>query len=559
MRRPLLFLFLALALVAAGLGAGAQSLAFRPLTDELLRNPPPGDWPMWRRTYSGWGYTPLDQIDTKNVGSLQLAWSFGMGTGRSEPTPIVANGIMFLASPNDLLHALDAATGELIWEYRRPIHAGETSFQRNVAVYEDSVFMATADAHIVSLDARTGQVRWDSPVADTKKGYNYSSGPIIVKGKVITGIAGCSRLYGEGCFITAHDAKTGKELWRTFTIARPGEPGGDTWGGLPMQRRGGGEVWLPCSYDPALDLLYCGVAQAKPWAAASRGLTIKDAALYTLSTLAMNPDTGKIVWYYQYVPGETLDMDENYAHVLVDRGGTKALLEFGKHGVLWKIDRETGRFISHRELVKQNIFEHIDPKTGAVTYSPAIVPQIGKEVFQCPSHGNTSWISPAYHPGEGLHFLPISRNCISFTALAVQTGEGQGGSGARRAMKLMPGVDEVGELAAIDVDSMTVKWSHQQRAPFVSGLVTTGGGLVFAGDLNRYFRAFDAKTGKILWETRLPASAGGAATSYAVNGQQYVAVPTGRSSIGDLLAGILPDIKIPPSANGVYVFKLPAP
>lgn len=558
-RVPIGVAFAALAMIIAGFTAAAQSPPFKPLTDEVLRNPAPDDWPMWRRTYNSWGYSPLDRINAKNVGTLQLAWSFAMGPGnRSEPTPTVANGIMFLSSPNDLTHALNAATGELLWEYRRKVPAGETSILRNLAVYEDAVIIATADAHIVALDARTGKVRWDTEVADYRKGYGYTSGPIVAKGKVITGIAGCSGYHGENCFITAHDARTGKELWRTFTIARPGEPGGDTWGNLPMSMRNGGEVWIPCSYDPDLDLVYCGVAQAKPWAASSRGLTVKDAALYTLSTLALNPDTGKIVWYHQYVPGETLDMDENYEHVLIDRGGTKALLQFGKHGVLWKLNRETGQYLAHKALVFQNIFEYIDPRTGAVTYNPATIPQIGKEVFQCPSHGNTSWITTTYSPAEGLLYAPISRNCITFTALEVERVPGKGGSGGARAVRPMPNVKDIGELAAVDVDTLNVKWSYQQRAPFTSGLLATGGGLLFAGDLNRYFRAFDAKTGTILWETRLPTAVGGFATTYSVNGEQYVAVPTGHSNIGALLAGLVPEIRIPPPGNGVYVFKLPA-
>ena len=271
-----------------------------PVTDEVLRNPPPGDWLMYRRTYDGWGYSPLDQITRTNVHELSLAWVWAMGDGINQPTPLVHDGVMFLANPGNVVQALDARTGDVIWQYAREFpdqFQRPTGQLRNFAIYEDKLFLSTLDAAMVALDVRTGAVVWESQVADYAKGYRNTSGPIVVRGKVVNGINGCERFQEEGCFITAHDPDTGEELWRTSVIARPGEPGGDTWGDLPMALRGGGDSWIAGSYDPQLDLIYWGASQPKPWVPASRGLTTNDAALYTNSTLALDPDTGQVVWY----------------------------------------------------------------------------------------------------------------------------------------------------------------------------------------------------------------------------------------------------------------------
>ena len=282
-----------------------------PVTDAMLRDPDPNDWLIYRRTYDGWGHSPLDQIDRGNVGDLQLAWVWSMGDGRNQPTPLVYDGVMYLANPGNVVQALDAATGTLLWEYRRPLpDALRGANSRNLAIYDDKLFIGARDAHVVALDSRTGELVWETRMADYNDGYSNSSGPIVANGRVVNGINGCSRFMPDSCFITAHDADTGEELWRRLTIAAPGDPGGDTWGDLPLALRGGGDSWIPGSYDPELDLLYWPVAQAKPWVPASRGLTVHDPALYTNSTLALNPADGSIRWYRQHVPGEALDLDE---------------------------------------------------------------------------------------------------------------------------------------------------------------------------------------------------------------------------------------------------------
>src|SRR6202163_4592572 len=280
--------------LSASLWLAAQVKNFRPVTEAMLRSPAPGDWLNWRRTDNAWGYSPLDQINRENVQQLQLAWSWAMDdTGAQEATPLVYDGVLYLPSPRGVIQALDAATGDLLWEYRpgaaqpgvaqpapsapggggeqtviprlaqRPAPAsggGDSDtgrgIQRNIAIYGDRIFGTTNDAHIVAVDARTGQLVWDTKVADSRLGYGYTSGPIAVRGRVIAGMTGCSRYKEDVCFISAYDAATGKEIWRTSTIARPGEPGGDTWGNLPLHLRAGSDAWIPGSYDPDANLVY---------------------------------------------------------------------------------------------------------------------------------------------------------------------------------------------------------------------------------------------------------------------------------------------------------------
>src|SRR5947207_4673399 len=396
-------------LAASGLAA---FIDFKPVSEAMLLHPDAADWPNWRRTLDGWGYSPLKQITTENVNRLQLAWSWGLNPGISQPTPLVANGMMFVPIPGGGVQTLDAATGDLLWEYRvRPGGDGapRTSPMRNLAVYGDNVYIATADARLIALNARSGTVAWDHQVADTKLGYTYSSGPIAVKGLIVAGITGCQRYKNDVCFISAHDAQTGKEVWRTSTIARPGEPGGDTWGELPLTFRAGGDAWIPGSYDPATNLIYWGTAQAKPWARAVRG-TNGD-ALYTNSTLALDPDTGRVTWYYQHIPGETHDMDEVFENILVDNGGRQSLFKMGKIGVLWELDRRTGKFLNAFDLGYQTLMT-IDRQTGKVTYGPGMVPEVDVEVEWCPSTaGVKSWRAMAYHPQAQAFYIPLNLTC----------------------------------------------------------------------------------------------------------------------------------------------------
>ena len=558
-------LILAAALAAHGLPAHAQEPSFTPVTEAMLLEPDPADWINWRRTLDGWGYSPLDQIDTGNAHRLRLAWSWALSSeGRPEPNPLVYDGVLYVASPPGIVEALDAATGELRWRYR---HEHETDLTgivttRNLAIYDDKVYLTTVDAHIVALDARTGDVVWNVAGADHRLGFRYTAGPIVVRGNVIASTNGCE-WYHEAkempCFISARDAQTGDEVWRTSTVARPGEPGGDTWGDTPLMFRTGGDSWTAGSFDPNTNLIYWATAQAKPWARFQRGHS--GDALYTNSVLALDPTSGNIVWYNQLLPGETHDMDETFENLLVDHDGGRSLFKMGKLAILWELDRTTGRFLAAHDLGYQTILD-VHPETGAVTYRPGMIPEEGVELEFCPSiAGFKSWRSMAYHPETQAFYVPLLVSCERTTfGPGPELVEGGGGVGlSRRAHLMHPDrPDGVGELVAIDVDG-DVLWRHRTRTAMDSAVLTTGGGLVVAGDWDRNLYVHDARSGDILFQTRMPSSVSGFPVSYAVDGRQYLAIPVGTDpSLWSGISGQLTPDKQRPDAggHGLFVFTL---
>jgi alcohol dehydrogenase (cytochrome c) len=569
---PVVLLAGALALAQA---PQAPVNALTPVTDATLRNPPASDWLMWRRTYDGYGYSPLDQINKDNVKSLQPVWTWSLTPGATETTPIVHDGVLFIFNYADKVQALNAATGDLIWEYRRDLPAklvsegGNNMAKRNMAIYEDKLILASSDAHLVALDAKTGKLVWDHATADWSKGWRYTGGPFVVNGKIIQGMTGCGNAEPGGCFITGHDAKTGAELWRVQTIAHPGDPNFDTWNGLPLESRFGASAWITGSFDPDQNLVFYGTGQPYPWIAEMRGTLpkkpgLKSNALYSDSTLAINPDTGAMKWYRQHLEDDTWDLDYVYERMLVDlpvNGETrKAVVTTGKLGIIEAIDRTNGQWLWHKETIPQNVVASIDPKTGEKTINPAAIPHIGQTTVNCPADpGGRGWPATAYSPKTGILYMPLNEYCANTTPSPLDPGQAYTGGGrAIFARVPVPNSDgKIGRVDAVKLSDRSTVWSYRQRAPETAAVLPTGGGLVFSGGWDRFFRAFDDLTGEVRWQMRLNNAINSFPISYSVNGKQYIAVAVGNgSSHSKALATLTPEIQNPDGGSVLWVFAL---
>jgi alcohol dehydrogenase (cytochrome c) len=546
-----------------------------PVTDEMLLNPPDGDWLMWRRTYNGWGYSPLDEINKDNVKDLQLAWAWGMTPGgRTQETPLVHDGIIYIQNSTHLIQALDGATGDLIWEYQYDLPEGvNPSGERSKAIYGDNLIVATRDAHILALNAKTGKLVWDQQVADFKKGWGYSSGPIVADGVVIQGMTNCGNGQPGGCFITGHDANTGEELWRVQTIARGDTPEGNSWNGLPVDSRHGGSAWISGAYDPDQKLIFMGVGQPYPWNAEISGLSPKSSdpnvtnnALYTDSTLAIEPKTGDLKWYHQYLANDTLDLDYVYERLLVDlpvKGeDRKQVVTTGKLGIIESLDRTTGEWLWAKETVPQNVVSSIDQTTGEKTINPDVIPHIGQTTVNCPADpGGKAWQATSYSPKTQILYMPTVEFCSNTTPNPLDPGTIYTGGGAQTYDRIpRPDSDgNIGQVRAIKLTDQSEVWQYRQRPPVTSSTLPTAGGIVFVGSLDRKFMAFDDETGELLWTSpTLSNSLESFPITYEANGKQYVAVVANWASGLGRLASLTPEVKLPPDNPAtLYVFALP--
>ena len=567
--------------VPIALKAQTQS-SFVPVTDATLENPAPGDWLMWRRTLDGWGYSPLDQINRDNVGDLRLVWSRALhAPGRQQGTPLVYNGVMYMPNPSDVIQAIDAVTGDLLWEYRRSLPddvcefmiSGVCTTNRNLAIYDNLIIDTSVDDFVFALDAVTGELVWETKILDYQiNPANQSTGPIIANGKVISGRSCMPQGGPDACVVTAHDARTGEELWRRRTIPAPGEPGDETWGDVPFEERRHVGTWMAPSYDPELNLLYIGTSVTSPAPKFMLGGT-GNTHLYHNSTLALNADTREIVWYYQHL-NDSWDLDHPFERLLVDtvvrpnpasvswinprlRPGEERQVMTGipgKTGVVYTLDRETGEFLWATPTIAQNVISDIDGETGKVSENMEVVfSRFGQEVLSCPSAmGGRDWEAGAYSPRTNTMYMPLRNACARVAAL--DDGRRSLYSLSMR-FELAPGTNQLGTVRAISAETGDTMWNYEQRAATMS-LAATGGGLVIGGDINGRFRAHDDETGEVLWEINLGSPVSGFPVTYAVDGRQYIVAGTGTGGNASRFSAMTPELR-PSSGNNIFVFALP--
>jgi len=543
---------------------------FVPVTDKMLQNPSPDDWLMYSRTYDAQRFSPLKQINRSNVSQLRAAFTKELGAGVQESIPIVYRGVMYLQLPGAGIQAVNAATGDLIWEYKG---ASGVSRAKALSIYDDMVYYNGPRNTIVALDAKTGAVRWEAQTPG-----NPTAGTIVVDGKVISGRA-CGN-NGTGCYILALDAKTGKEVWRFYTIAQDSDPdAAKTWGGTPQAKREASTWGLPGGYDPQKHLVYWGVSNPMPNTRLQRHDGHPDAVpyespsdLYSNSTVALNPDTGKLVWYYQHLPGD--DWDEDYPHERtlirtavspdpkfvkwinpdIRKGQQRDVsLSVGEGGGMWALDRQTGQFLWASPFPFDHpnfLISKIDPKTGKTFINKDLMfSKAGERHLICYWNTRSYWPT-AYHPRQNALYVPFLQNCLDMTA-------GEAGAADKRFGQIAPGasVDTWSGLMKVNASTGETTPILRQRAPSNGAVLATDGDLIFWGDLDQMFRALDAESGKVLWEQKLNGPIQNSTITYAIDGKQYVAVLTG---VGGLSGGLMDQAGIKPNRtyNALYVFAL---
>jgi alcohol dehydrogenase (cytochrome c) len=548
--------------------AAAILANYRAVTSERLREPGDNDWLMIRRTYDGWGYSPLAQITTANVDRLELVWTVPTGATNGHEAPAIVNGgIMFVATPGNQVMAIQASTGRVLWRYKRPLPDGVVLLHptsRGVALFDDKVFLAANEGVLVALDARSGRELWTTTVEQNRNGYYMTMAPLVADGKVMVSVSGGE--YGVRGFVAAFDVATGKQLWRTFSVPAPGEPGSDTWPRGEQWKNGGGPMWVTGNYDPATNLAFWGTGNGGPWMGDQR----PGDNLYTASTLAIDVATGAIKGHFQYHPNDSWDWDEVSPPILVDyqRNGrtVKGLIDVARDGYLWFLERTSDRinFVDGQPFVKQNVFRSLDAKTGRPDVDPARQPGTNKTAQFCPSHwGGKNWPPIAFNPRTRMIYIPANENlCTSMVGRPVSYEAGRPYTGASSTLLLADGADHVGEVQAWNVDTGKRVWTHTFATSANWGpMLTTAGGLVFSGGTNdRKLRAFDAATGKVLWEFTATSGVIAPPSSFLIDGRQYIAVQSGwgidARAMQNRLIKLIPGLPDVPEGGAVWVFAL---
>ncbi len=500
----------------------------------------PQNWLTYAGGYRSWRYSALDQIRTGNASNLELKWVYQLDSmDKFEATPLVVDGVMYFSQPPSDVIAVDAKTGRAFWTYRYTL-SGNVGVccgrdNRGLAILGDMLFLAALDGNLVAIDAKTGKEVWKTRVVDPALGYSLTMAPLVVKDKVILGPAGGE--YGIRGFVAAFDARTGKEVWRFHTIPGPGEPGHETWAEDAWQH-GGGSVWLTGSYDPELNLIIQGVGNPGPdWNATVR----PGDNLYTSSVIALDADTGQRKWHYQFVPNDPWDWDAMQTPVVVDaewQGQPRKLLYWAhRDGVFYVLDRTNGKFLSGKPFVKVNWLAGFDEK-GRPKVQPNSLPTAAGTLIYPGVQGGTNWYAPSYSPRTGLFYLSVWADYYSVYqegAADYVAGRRFNGGDIRQPLPfnrnttLLPNEEQgYGAIRALNPKTGEMVWQVKFADLTEGGVLSTAGDVVFTGNREGYFHAFDARDGKLLWKVSLGGYIASGPVSYSVDGKQYIAVAAGH-------------------------------